>query len=180
MGPLKKEQYKMKLFREFVRITQYVAEKTALILVIIMILNIWAAVLFRYVLHASLFWSEELGRYMMIWFGYLGCALAIRENSHVNLTFFTNIFPSIIRKYIAVFSNLIISAFVIVVFLKSIKYFQNLKGQLSSSLQIPMVIPYLAITVGMALMLIMNVSNMTDLILDIRGAGHEQPKKEEK
>jgi len=169
----------MKQFRAFVKITQFIVEKTALILVIVMILNIWAAVLFRYVLHSSLFWSEELGRYLMIWFGYLGCALAVRENGHVNLTLFTNLFSPKMRKFFALFSNLVISAFVILVFIKSIDYFGHLKGQLSSSLQIPMVIPYLAITVGMILMLVMNISNMVDLILNIPSTGQKHEEQEE-
>lgn len=145
-----------------------------------MILNIWAAVLFRYVLHASLYWSEELGRYLMIWFGYLGCALAIKEHGHVNLTIFTHLFPAAAQKFFAILSNFIISAFLVIVFLKSIKYFQNLSGQLSSSLRIPMVLPYLSITVGMLLTFIMNISNLVDLIVNNPGAKQAEPQKEEK
>ena len=118
----------MKFFDNLAKITDFIIKQIALILVIIMILNVWAAVLFRYVLHSSLFWSEELGRYLMIWFGYLGCAMALKENSHVNLNIFTNLFPLKIQKSFALFANLVISVFVIIVFLKSIAYFSNLSG----------------------------------------------------
>lgn len=170
----------MKLFRSFINGTRYIVERASLLIVIIMILNIWAAVLFRYVLHASLFWSEELGRYLMIWFGYLGIALALKENGHVNLTIFTHLFPAAVQKFFAILSNLIILTFIIIVFFKSIKYFQNLSGQYSSSLNIPMVLPYLSITVGMFLAFIMNISNLVDLIVSNPGAKPAEPQKEEK
>jgi TRAP-type C4-dicarboxylate transport system permease small subunit len=170
----------VKFFDNLAKITDFIIKQIALILVIIMILNVWAAVLFRYVLHSSLFWSEELGRYLMIWFGYLGCAMALKENSHVNLNIFTNLFPLKIQKGFALFANLVISVFVIIVFLKSIAYFSNLSGQNSSSLQIPMVIPYSSITIGMVLMLIMNISNMVKLMYDISGAPLSKSTEEEK
>lgn len=154
----------MKFFQSLAKGTDFVIEHIVLILVIIMIINIWAAVLFRYVLHSSLFWSEELGRYLMIWFGYLGCAMAVRDNSHAKINFFVEIFPLKMQRIFSLISNFIISVFVILVFIKSIAYLGNLKGQVSSSLQIPMVIPYVSITVGMILMLVMNISNMFDLI----------------
>lgn len=171
---------KVGFFRTLAKITDFIIKRIALIFVIVMILNVWAAVLFRYVLHTSLFWSEELGRYLMIWFGYLGCAMALKENSHVNLNVFTNLFSLKIQKGFALFANFVISVFVIVVFLKSIAYLSNLGGQRSSSMQIPMAIPYLSITVGMVLMLIMNISNMVDLIQGLSGIPQTKSAKEEK
>ena len=144
---------------------EFVEKKVTLVVIIIMIINIWAAVLFRYILHASLFWSEELGRYLMIWFGYIGCAFALKENAHVNINLFTDLLPPKGRRAAGLFSNIVISIFLVIVFIKSIKYFGNLGGQLSSALMIPMIVPYLSVTVGMALMFFVNISNMFDLII---------------
>ena len=42
-------------------------------------------VFFRYVLNHSLFWSEELARFLLIWIGVLGAAYAFRTGVHLGL-----------------------------------------------------------------------------------------------
>jgi hypothetical protein len=37
-------------------------------------------VFFRYVLNQSLFWSEELARYLLVWLSFLGASVAYRDN----------------------------------------------------------------------------------------------------
>jgi len=37
---------------------------------------------FRYVLNQSLFWSEELARYLLVWLSFLGASVAYRRKVH--------------------------------------------------------------------------------------------------
>ena len=39
-------------------------------------------VFFRYVLNQSLFWSEELARYLLVWLSFLGASVAYRRKAH--------------------------------------------------------------------------------------------------
>lgn len=41
-----------------------------------------AQVFCRYVLNSSLFWSEELARYMLVWLSFLGATVAYYRNLH--------------------------------------------------------------------------------------------------
>ena len=117
-----------------------------------MVLNIAAGVFFRYVLQNSLFWTEELGRYLMIWMGYLGAVLAMRENSHVGITSFIALFPPLVRRGLELLAHLIVLAFLSIVLVESVAHLDSLSIQRSSALEIPMVYPYLAVIVGLFLM----------------------------
>lgn len=44
----------------------------------------------RYVLNSSLFWSEELARYMLVWLSFLGATVAYYRNLHPGVDAFTS------------------------------------------------------------------------------------------
>lgn len=41
---------------------------------------IFTQVVFRYVFNYSLFWSEELGRYTLIWITFIGASIGFKRN----------------------------------------------------------------------------------------------------
>ena len=45
-------------------------------------------VFFRYVLNQSLFWSEELARYLLIWLTFLGASCAYYRHAHPGVDIF--------------------------------------------------------------------------------------------
>ena len=55
----------------------------AVILAIILV-----AVFFRYVINHSLFWSDEVVRYLFVWFTLLGAALVLRDRRHIRVEYF--------------------------------------------------------------------------------------------
>ncbi len=120
----------------------------------IMVVNVAAGVFFRYVLQNSLSWTEELGRYLMIWMGYLGAVLAMKEGSHVGITSFIALFPPVLRRALEVLASMIVLAFLGIVLVKSFSHLESLSIQRSSAMELPMVFPYLAVTVGVFLMAI--------------------------
>ncbi|TFG78787.1 MAG: TRAP transporter small permease, partial [Spirochaetales bacterium] len=132
-------------------------EWTVALLVGIMVVNVAMGVFFRYVLHNSIFWTEELGRYMMIWMAYLGAVLATREEAHVGITAVVALLPPTGRRIMEFFTRLIVIAFLVIVLVKSFAHLDSLSIQKSSAMEIPMAIPYLAVTVGLFLMTIENV-----------------------
>ncbi|HSV55768.1 MAG TPA: TRAP transporter small permease [Magnetospirillaceae bacterium] len=129
-----------------------ILESVAAGIVIIMVANISVGVFFRYVLRDSLFWTEELGRYLMIWAGYLGTVLAMREDGHVGITAIVGLLPPGGRRVAVFLSRLVVLMFLMVVVITSIGHMKTLKIQTSSALQIPMIIPYFSVTFGALLM----------------------------
>ncbi|MCF7847540.1 MAG: TRAP transporter small permease [Kiritimatiellales bacterium] len=56
------------------------------------------AVFFRYVLNHSLSWSDELVRYLFVWFTLLGAAVTLREREHIRVEYFVEKLPAPIRR----------------------------------------------------------------------------------
>jgi len=68
-------------------------------------------VIFRYVLMSPLGWTEEAARYLMIWAASLAISLGIMKGEHVGIGLLINAFSPKIRRWIGVFVNLTILAF---------------------------------------------------------------------
>ncbi len=133
---------------------------TVTAIIAVMVVNILLGVFSRFVFHLGIPFTEELGRYLMIWAGYLGCVLALKEGSHISITALVDLFPPAGRRIIRFLARLIVTVFLAVIVVTSFKHLQSLKIQRSSAMEIPMVIPYFAVTVGAFLMAIVNILHL--------------------
>ncbi len=131
----------------------------------VMVLNVAVAVFSRYVLNHSFPWAEELGRYLMIWTGYLGASLAMKSDEHIGLTVVVSALQSRLRKWVVVASRIIVEVFLIVILINSFKHLSTLSIQRSSAMEIPMAIPYFSVTAGTFLMA---VEELIHIVRDMR------------
>jgi TRAP-type C4-dicarboxylate transport system permease small subunit len=129
-------------------------------IIAVMVVNILLGVFSRFVLHLGIPFTEELGRYLMIWAGYLGCALALKEGSHISITAVVELFPPAGRRVIRFLARLIVTVFLAVIVVTSFKHLRSLRIQKSSAMEIPMAVPYLAVTVGAFLMAVVNLIHL--------------------
>jgi TRAP-type C4-dicarboxylate transport system permease small subunit len=132
-------------------------------LVSLMVINTSTGVFCRFVLNNALSWTDEIGRYMMIWVGFFGCYLAARDNSHVGIQMFVALFKPGVQKVMNTSARLVVIAFLVVILTKSGEQLSLLGIQKSSALEIPMAIPYSAVTFGIFMMLIENVAHLIRL-----------------
>ncbi len=132
-------------------------------LVSLMVINTVTGVFFRFVLNNALSWSEEVGRYMMIWVGFFGCYLAARDDSHVGVQMFVDLFKPGVRQIFHVAARLVVIVFLVLILAKSGVQLGLLSIQKSSALEIPMIVPYSAVTFGIFMMLIENVAHFLRL-----------------
>lgn len=73
----------------------------------VMVICLGAQVFFRFVLDASLTWSEELSRFAFVWVIYLGASLAAKERIHIRVTAPQLLLPAHYRHYATLFADLI-------------------------------------------------------------------------
>lgn len=108
---------------------------------------IFAQVIFRYFVHSSLTWSEEMGRYLFVWMTFTGMAAALYSGAHVTLDIVLKHLRGGARKALVCFNDLLVVLFSGTVIYSGIKLCQLGLRQRSSALRIPMNYLYVIIPV---------------------------------
>ncbi len=129
-------------------------EVVIMLFMAILVVIVLAGVFFRYVLGSSIPWSEEVGRYLMIWLGFLGASLALREGLHVGVELVVQWLPPRVATSLRGLARGAMAGFLLVVTYYGVSLVANLWDQVSPVAGIRMTWPYLAIPVGSLLMLI--------------------------
>ncbi len=78
------------------------------LLMSLMVVIVFANVIARYYLSASLAWSEEIARFMLIWLVFMGAVLAYVNDEHLGLDIIVQLFPRRIRYACAVVGDMLI------------------------------------------------------------------------
>lgn len=116
---------------------------------------VFIQVVLRYLFHDSLFWSEEVARYLVIWCVFIGSSIAVREKGHATVDAIIAILPTAFKKLFFILASLAGVVFCIVLIWSGALVVSNVVGygNVTPSLGISMAFPYLAVPVGGALML---------------------------
>ena len=129
-------------------------EVVVMALMAFLVVVVVASVFFRYILLSPITWSEEVGRYTMIWLGFLAASIAVRQGLHVGIDFVVQIAPLGIAVWLKRLARAAMMGFLAIVMGYGFVLVTNLWDQWSPVLQFRMTWPYLAIPVGSLLMLI--------------------------
>ncbi|MFP4348847.1 MAG: TRAP transporter small permease [Desulfococcaceae bacterium] len=119
-----------------------------------MVVIIAAQVWFRFMMNDPLAWSEEAGRYLFVWISFVGAAAGVRYQVHLGIDLPPLLLSEKACRVVVVLVNLVIQVFLVVIAYWGIRILGIIKFQVSPSMQISMLYPYLAVPVGSILMLI--------------------------
>ncbi len=126
----------------------------SLCLILVAIVGVtFIQVLFRYIFHLSLAWSEELARYLFVWLAALASAYAFKTKSHFALRFLVNRFGENLQKMIGTFVAFVVSTFLAIFVWKAVEFTVSMANQVAPSTQMSMAVPYSSAIVGGVLML---------------------------
>jgi TRAP-type C4-dicarboxylate transport system permease small subunit len=131
----------------------HVCEVALIIFLAGMTVVVFLEVIFRYVLHLPLFWTEELARYCLVWTSLLGAAVALKRGEHIAVTFFLERLPYGIGRGLSMVAQFSVAAILAVIIFGGIKLVMITSTQTSPALRIPMSFPYLSLPVSSAVML---------------------------
>ena len=136
----------LKIFKAFERTSRFFSSFILIVVIILIITN----VLSRNIFHRSIYWSEELVSYCLVWMTYLTVGIALKRDELVGVTFGLNIFNEKQRKIIVILSLLVILWFSLYIFFSSIFLVKTffVKEHLSGNLGVPTWVVYLSIPVG--------------------------------
>ena len=108
------------------------------VLFAVIILIMIAQVIFRYALNHSLFWSEEIVRYLFIWLVFLGGAMVLRDREHIGVEFFLSKLPDRISQVLEKINTGLIVAVNLLFVIAGFFWVYEIRGSYSPALGLPL------------------------------------------
>jgi TRAP-type C4-dicarboxylate transport system permease small subunit len=148
-----------------------IAEFGSMIFYSIIVIFSIIQVIFRYVIGASLPWTEELCRYAFIWLVFIGMVIAIRRGEHATIQLFISNFSDDCKEVLYIVTWLLVLVFAIVTGIYGFKMVQLAAIQRSSALGIRMSLVYLALPIGCLMTLVEIPVQIYKMVAQKRRAG---------
>jgi TRAP-type C4-dicarboxylate transport system permease small subunit len=119
--------------------------------IILMMVNSTANAIGRYVFNQSLFFSEEINQFLIVWISFIGFAYAIRKGRNIRMTAVYDSMSHKVKKRLTIIIAFTTAALLFYLGYKAIYYVLELKDirRLSSALQFPVYIVYSIIPIGL-------------------------------
>jgi len=132
------------------QITKYLIMFIFSSMVVVVILQVF----FRYVVQASLSWSEELSRYFFVWIIFLAASICFKKDDHIAIEFFLFRLSPNVQRYIRGIIKCAELGFVVILIYYGFKVVNVVKYQISPAAGISMSVVYLSLPISGTLMLI--------------------------
>ncbi len=124
----------------------------------LMVIVIFAQVIMRYVFNNSLYWSEELGKFLFVWISWLGISLGEREGEHIKITMLTGRLPFKKAHIFNIISSLIVLVICLITFYYSCSLVLSQWTTKYAGIHISISWGYLAVAVGTGLMSLRSIA----------------------
>lgn len=143
-----------------------------------MSIAVFIQIIFRYLLHQPIYWSEEFPRFILIWLTFLGSAIAMKNRSHLSISLLTNRLSVKKRISVQFFANLLSLLFISILVWGGIIITILTMPNRTAALQMPTGLVYLAVPVGGIIMIIYLLKNTIELFKE--NSNKAKGKEEEK
>jgi|AP95_1055475.scaffolds.fasta_scaffold11491_1 TRAP-type C4-dicarboxylate transport system permease small subunit len=105
-------------------------------------------VVLRYGFGFTPFFTEEIGRYALVWSVLVGTAVSVAINGHIRVTFVPDNMPPLYRWWWMRFLDLITLLLMAVLTFAGVQTVEFAQGQTSDGMQIPLMYPYTILPVA--------------------------------
>jgi TRAP-type C4-dicarboxylate transport system permease small subunit len=123
-------------------------------------------VFFRYGLNHSLFWSEELARYLLVWLTFLGASVAYRRNVHPSIDIIYAQMPVSVQRMISIFIHFVSTVLFGIMIIYGIQFSYFVRLQISPALNLPKWMVFSVIPLSGIIFMIHGITFLVD---EIRG-----------
>lgn len=124
------------------------AEYLLIALIACISILIFVQVVFRYGFNHSLYWSEEIGRYTLVWITFIGASVGFKRKAHVGVDFLFKALNRKVQNSFTLISDVSIFILSLILLIYGVKLALFVRFQTSAALLIPMSVPYSAVWVG--------------------------------
>jgi TRAP-type C4-dicarboxylate transport system permease small subunit len=128
----------------------YVAETAATTCLIIVLISIFSQVFCRFLLGFSLTWSEEIGRFLLIWFSYIGFGALFKEKRLMSIRIIVERLPEKVQQVAAILGSIFSLSFLAIVCCYGFSLVRLTMSQSAVVTRIPMGYIYSALPLGAA------------------------------
>ena len=118
-----------------------------------MALMVFANVVLRFTTDHSIFWVEEVSRYLMIWLTFIGAGPVLRYGGHIGIDTLQERYPRHGPWFRGLILALLVPFFAFMVWI-GVRYAMLTWGQTTPVMEIPVGAVYLAMPIGFALLIV--------------------------
>lgn len=148
-------------------------EYVSALLLVVMVIIVFANVLFRYFLDFSIASTEELSRFMFIWISFIGSALALKYGEHLSIDFITNIMPDFMKKIIYIFDQFVILLIIIFMGIGGWRMTVSDMGVRSSATNIPLGYIDVVVPIVCVIMVLIQAENIIGVLTGHKLTGND-------
>ena len=138
----------MRLIRQLENILGKLETLTVTVLLSLMILIAFGQVILRNVFNEGILWGDIFIRQLVLWVGFLGASLAVRDSKHISIDFLPYFLPKAWEKLIQFIVNItagVISGFLALAAVRFVQF--EMEGSATLFLNIPVwifqiILPY--------------------------------------
>lgn len=109
-----------------------------LLLFMVIVAIMFASVIFRYALNNALLWSDEMIRFLFVWFTLLGSVLVFRDKAAIRVDFCLEMMPTPWKCRVAVLEALLIAGFYLFLMIGGVIWVLKTDGTSMSSMPLPL------------------------------------------
>lgn len=141
-----------------------IEKSLSMLLIVGITLVLFMNVVYRYFLNDPIYWANEASIFMMAWLTFLGGSLGLKYKSQASITFLTSQFSETAKRITSIITHIIILLFIVYILYISYNWIFSLTDTKSSSMRIPMWIPYLSVPIGFTFAFIHLLSHLIEYI----------------
>lgn len=97
-------------YKTILKLTEYFAIGLVALSAVVIVVQVF----FRYVLNASIGWSDEVLGYLLVWMSFAGAILAMHDRSHIGIDILSNFFPQRWKWVVDLLVDLLLLVFLLV------------------------------------------------------------------
>lgn len=135
----------------------------SIILIAGITVTLFMHVIFRYILNDPIYWASEASIFMMAWATFLGGSLGLKYKMQSSFTFVINRLSAKKERILSIMTHILMLVFLAILIYVSFEWLLSLSGSTSSSLRIPMWIPYSCVPIGLTFAFIHLLSHLVNL-----------------
>ena len=121
----------------------------------------------RYFWKSSIFWAEEMLRYLIVWITFIGASTCVREESHISIDVLSNMLNDKGKRILKLTLNvagLLFGAWFLTVSFSCLRQVKS-SGQVSATIgNVPMYVIYLCFPIGFLLYVLQSADRVFKLL----------------